>query len=72
MFNIIFVFYLTKGIYISVWGKKRSVKHLLTLFFTMLLYLMVLAEHSCGVTVFFTGFYFTGNIDFDCLGWPKY
>lgn len=57
-----FVFYLTKGIYFSVWKKKKkkSVKHLLllTLLFTMLLYLnlMGLAEHSCGVTVFSQGF----------------
>lgn len=32
---------------------------------------MVLVEHSCDVTVFFTGFYFTDN-DFDYLEWPNY
>lgn len=38
----------------------------------MFLYLniMSLAEHSCGITVFSHGFYFTDKFEFDFLGWP--
>lgn len=38
----------------------------------MFLYLnMSLAKHSCGVTVFLTGFYFTDKFAFGFfLGWP--
>lgn len=46
---------------------------ILTLLFTTFLYLnmMSLAEHSCGITVFFShGFYFTDKFEFDFLGWP--
>lgn len=69
VFTIVLIFFLLdqRNFIFLCWGEKKEVgKYLiLTLLFTTFLYLnMSLAKHSCGVTVFLTGFYFTDKFAF--------
>lgn len=77
VFTIVLIFFLLdqRNFIFLCWGEKKEIgKYLiLTLLFTTFLYLnMSLAKHSCGVTVFLTGFYFTDKFAFGFffLGWP--
>lgn len=69
VFTIVLIFFLLdqRNFIFLCWGEKKEIgKYLiLTLLFTTFLYLnMSLAKHSCGVTVFLTGFYFTDKFAF--------